>query len=592
MGAPTRPVARHRTGLAGFEAPRFVPVDIDDAMAQPVAPVGDLLRTHALIGRAALAVALVALFPSLHGDPDRALTIAWIVAGIWLPVVGLLDLATRRWGMRGLTLAALFWDVALFALVDIGLRAPASAAIGYLVITSFYAYTGGRRWAVAALGLCVAAALAGPLDRTSADDAQLLGIELVALVLVAWLFADVSSRHDANRAGFVRVSEKAAAIVAGIADAVVVTSRAGHITEWNPASSRTFGCSEREARQRGCSEVLGLMDGLRSLSCEGGCALLRSHEPGQSVELWRTDATGRRQPLLASATPVLDEDGTPVEVIHSFRDITALKAADEAKTMFLSTASHELKTPLTVIHGFAQVLRGNGVSEEVREHGLQSILERAEQLVGIVDRLLMSGRIDAGRIDLDLTPIDDLPARVRERVAAYRGATGREITLVLPDEIPAVFADPDAITTVLDHLLDNAMKYSPEGGAICVAVAVRDDEHVTVSVADEGIGMTEEQVDHCFERFWQAEGTDVRRFAGTGIGLYIVRSLVEAMHGTIEARSRLGSGTTFTLGLRTTPPLGPSEVPAPSVARDGESSMIREYMRQVGVPIHAGGGRS
>jgi signal transduction histidine kinase len=292
----------------------------------------------------------------------------------------------------------------------------------------------------------------------------------------------------------------------------------------------------------------------RELDCSMGCALLAVHgstgtQAGSDVEVWRFEATGERQPLLATALPVVDREGSVVEVVHSFRDITRLKEADEAKTLFLATASHELKTPLTVIRGFSQmlVLPGNKMSDEERAAALRAIDVRARQLTGIVDRLLLSSRIESGHVDLTVEAVDATPILL-EQVTALRAATARQVMLEMDDALPELLVDPGAFTTVVDHLLDNAVKYSPGGGPVIVyATAV--DDHIELTVSDEGVGMTQEQAAHCFDRFWQAEHSDVRRFGGTGIGLYIVRSLVEAMNGTISVSSAPGEGAAFTVEL-------------------------------------------
>jgi signal transduction histidine kinase len=144
-------------------------------------------------------------------------------------------------------------------------------------------------------------------------------------------------------------------------------------------------------------------------------------------------------------------------------------------------------------------------------------------------------------------------------------------------------ADKEAVTTIVDHLLDNAVKYSPDGGLI-EATARANDSWVELCVADHGIGMDAEQAAHCFEKFWQAESSDVRRFGGTGIGLYIVRSLAEAMGGEIGVESAPLRGSTFVVRLvraGTTPPAETVTDQAPGV---GEPSVIREFMRQIGIP--------
>ncbi|MGH9276221.1 MAG: PAS domain-containing sensor histidine kinase, partial [Acidimicrobiales bacterium] len=541
--------------MAGFEQPRYLHVEAPLANHDRPPAASELIRGQALIGRSVLAVVLVAAGPILARAPEVVSRFGWLVALVWLPGVGMLDLGQRRWHAPYVALASLMWDVALFATADAVLHVPATAAVGYLLVTAYHAYVGGPRWAVAAAVVCAGATVAVPLATDQPIDGHLLGVQTVGLALLAWLLGDASRRHDTSRAGLVRVSEKSAAIVAGIVDAVVVMTPDGRVQEWNPAASRAFGCPPEQSQGRRCDDVLGLHLGLRPLLCDERCALLAEATAGQSVEVWRRDATGRRQPLLSSASAILDGHGRPVEVIHSFRDISAMKAADEAKTMFLATASHELKTPLTVIHGFAQMLQRGEMAGPQREHALHAIEVRSQQLAGIVDRLLMSSRIDAGRIDLSTQPMD-VSSLVRDRAAAFEAATGRVVSVDAAIDVPFASADRDAITTVLDHLLDNASKYSNAEGMIRVALAPGQDGTMVLTVADDGIGMTPEQIERCFDRFWQAESTDVRRFGGTGIGLYIVRSLVEAMGGTIAATSELGAGATFTVTL---PLEGPSE---------------------------------
>jgi len=140
---------------------------------------------------------------------------------------------------------------------------------------------------------------------------------------------------------------------------------------------------------------------------------------------------------------------------------------------------------------------------------------------------------------------------------------------------------------VVDHLLDNAIKYSPGGEPVEIRVW-DDDGGVYIEVADHGVGMDDEQAAHCFDKFWQAESSDVRRFGGTGIGLYIVRSLVDAMGGRVEVRSVKGEGTTFKLAFAR---LDAVARPIPGEGQEegvGERTSIREFMRQIGVPERSG----
>ena len=379
-------------------------------------------------------------------------------------------------------------------------------------------------------------------------------------------------------------STRMRAVLEGIADGVYVTDPAGQIRLWNRAAERLTGIPSSRAAGRSCAATLGLKIDDKPLDCSQGCALLAAYgakAAREGVEACRLRRDLRKQPLLVTATEVKSRSGDR-EYVHTVRDLTSIKQAEEAKAMFLATASHELKTPLTVIIGFTELIRSGAIDGDQLTQALHSIDDRARQLSRIVDRLLLTGRIDAGRLRLELQNLD-ISHVVRDRADTFAAATKRPITTDLPDDVPAAMGDVDALETVLDHLIDNAIKYSPDGGAVEISVS-RSGPHVEVSVVDPGIGMDEAQAAHCFDRFWQAESTDVRRFGGTGIGLYIVRSLVEGMGGRVRVTSTLGRGSTFTVALQRAR-LAPIEKAADEATADrGRRSMIEEFMRQIGVP--------
>lgn len=373
------------------------------------------------------------------------------------------------------------------------------------------------------------------------------------------------------------------AILEGVGDGVYVTDRSGKIRMWNRAAERLIGTPEKRAIGRSCDRVLGFSKKDQTLDCSNGCALLREigHRPvGASVEVTRFRPGARLQDLLVSVCAVEGLEGGVSEVVHSMRDITALKQADEAKTMFLATASHELKTPLTVILGFTQTLVAGWLDEGERDQALRSIEIRTKQLSRIVDRLLLTGRIEAGRVKLELSavPIADL---LRERAESFGAATGRRVVCHIDGLSPAI-ADEQALTTVIDHLLDNAAKYSPDGGDVVLS-ANDEGSTVVVEVTDQGVGMNADEAARCFDRFWQAEQSDVRRFGGTGVGLYIVKSMVEGMNGSVGVRSAIGEGSTFTIALRRA-----DEDAAPGTlgveSADAPHTTIQRFMRQLGVP--------
>jgi PAS domain S-box-containing protein len=469
--------------------------------------------------------------------------------------------------------------VALFAIQALAPMAGRAVLFGYLVTVAFAAFTAGRTLATAlaasTFGLSLlASALASGGDRLDAVDLVSFAGALVALLLLVrrsvFVHALVSARAEGLRT-------KADVILATVVGGVVVTDRTGTVLQANPAAERIIG-GPHHLVGRSCAEALGLHAGARGLDCGGGCALLRrpDQDASQGQEVWRIDAAGEKQPILASAVTLSTSDG--VEVVHSLQDITRLKQAEEAKTLFLATASHELKTPLTVINGFAETLtRYDDLDPETQSAALAAIRSRAKELTRVVDRLLLSSRIEAGRVTLVNRPTA-LPPLLHDRVSCLATATGRPISCAVAEDLQLVQAETDAFVTVIDHLLENALKYSPEGGEVHVA-ALDEGDRTVITVRDTGIGMDSEQAGRCFEKFWQAESTDVRRFGGTGIGLYIVHSLVEAMGGRIRVVSVPGTGTTFTIEL-----MAAGAIPPPREVGQGESTSIREFMRQIGVP--------
>lgn len=548
---------------------------------------GDVLALRVVATvRVAAAITIAAVGSYLvqsHGHRATLLLIIGLAGVPWATVVMLnSDGTDNRLARMGGPVGDL---LALFAVQTLVPSAAETVLLGYLVVVAFTAYTAGRGFATLVVVGAVAAALGGNIITPRPTHLHTSAIVpfLIALVAVLTLVDRTTLLQARATTASTRLQTRADTIVAHVADAVVVTNEIGDVLQCNASAERVIGAAGQPGSLH-CNEFLGLHRGERALDCASGCALLRERVAGESgIEVWRRTADDLRQPLLADATEVVGADGRS-EVVHSIRDISRIKQAEEAKTLFLATASHELKTPLTVIAGFASTLmRHSDLDEETRHDALNAIYTRAQELTRIVERLLLSSRIEAGRLDLALDDVDAVPL-VRDRAHAFAAAMARTVEVEVAADLPHIRANASAVVTVLDHLIDNAAKYSP-GGQPIVVRAAGDDERVRIQVVDRGIGMDEDQAEHCFERFWQAEATDVRRFGGTGIGLYIVQSMVEAMGGTIEVESVKGSGSTFTVTL---PASGaePVAIPKQSTAGPdvGESTSIREFMRQIGVP--------
>lgn len=539
-------------------------------------------------GRVVVAIAMATGGLVFAGRWDRSTTALFLFVGlVWLPWSAWLLAVTGagRRGPRDLRLAVyggpLGDVIVIFAAQSLVPWAWGLLLLADALVVSLVASLWRSRDAWLLYGLCVSLTLLAQAV-VPADQRMAVGLLVVFALALGGLVAVVGRIASGHRRVAVtshRFQQKAETILARVADAIVVTDGQGVVVETNPAGERLIGDQGPSAVGIPCARALGLREGERPLECRDGCPLLaaeagQDHADGaQGREVWRQLPDGRRQPLLASAFAVTDEHGG-VEVVHSLLDITRLKEADEAKTLFLATASHELKTPVTVIAGFADTIRRYpGMPEERRAEAVDAIHRRAVELSAIVDRLLLSSKIEGGRVQVDLHPVDVRPL-LGERANALQDASGRHMILQIAAEPLVAEADPLALRTVVDHLLDNAAKYS-DGGPVVLG-ARREPEHVVFWVSDIGIGMDEDQADRCFDKFWQAESTDVRRFGGTGIGLYIVSSLVEAMRGRISVETAVGRGSTFTVSL---PLVAVEEIDVADLDQPG----IKDFMRQIGV---------
>jgi PAS domain S-box-containing protein len=500
-----------------------------------------------------VAVAVVGALAGLAGAGvwHRPLGTLFVLIGmVWLPWTIFLLYATGRQGRRRHLDKALYGGPAGDVAIIFAAQCLLPWAWGILLLADALAvslaaslWRTREAWALLATSVALTMVAQGLLPAHERQAFGLLALFALAMAGLVVVVGRIARDHRVAAVTSHRFQQKAETILARVADGIVVTDGLGIVLEANPAGERLMG---HQVVGVPCGRALGLHEGEREFDCYTGCPLLDGPDAGFGREVWRDLPDGRRQPLLASAFAVSDEKGG-VEVVHSFRDITRLKEADEAKTLFLATASHELKTPVTVIAGFAETLLAYPtMPPERRAEAVEAIRRRAMELSSIVDRLLLSSKIEGGRVHVDIHPVD-VRTLVVERSNAFQDASGRHVMTLVAGETLVAEADPLALQTVVDHLLDNAVKYS-DGGPVVIA-ARRRSGAIEIAVSDIGIGMDEEQARHCFDKFWQAESTDVRRFGGTGIGLYIVSSMVDAMGGTISVETAVGRGSTFTVSL-------------------------------------------
>ena len=322
------------------------------------------------------------------------------------------------------------------------------------------------------------------------------------------------------------------AVIDGSADGIAVLDDAGLVREWNPAAHRITGMPAQDAIGKPPPFPLPEAD-----------AMLIHKLPN-----------GRWLDVLCTA---LADGG---ELVIDFRDVTAAKELEEAQDLFLATTSHELRTPITVVQGFASTLasRWDQLADAERRAAVRTIAERAGSLGRLVEQLLLGSRAGADELPVSNGPFD-LGAVLREAAAAFRPLSDKHTVVAdIPDDLPPAGGDAMATDIIVGQLLENAFKYSPDGGTVVVRARVEGEGGwIDVTVEDEGIGIAEGDHERIFGRFVQGETGDRRRFGGVGIGLFIVRRLAVAQHAEVTASSRAAGGTIMRLRLRPADGAGP-----------------------------------
>lgn len=347
-----------------------------------------------------------------------------------------------------------------------------------------------------------------------------------------------------------RVSELEA-VLSGMTDALLIVDREGAVVRLNHAARELLAIDASTN-----SIVLGqtLDPALWSQWPAGPRAVaavlqpmieaLREGQPlhDREVEL---HADGLRV-LSFSGAPLLDAEGGPTGAVIVFRDVTSRREVERLKDEMLSIAGHDLRTPVTVIKGQAQLLHRriqSGKSEPAAALAIVTAIEgQADRLWKLLNLLLDLSRVEAGRMELDLEPLD-LVRLAKDVVETVRATTDRhQLTVRATDAVEGEW-DEARLSQVLQNLVGNAVKYSPAGGEIAVEI-MRDKQWATVRVVDQGVGLAPEERPHVFERFYRASGT--RRLEGTGLGLYICQGIVNAHGGRIWAESAgIGTGSAF-----------------------------------------------
>lgn len=313
-----------------------------------------------------------------------------------------------------------------------------------------------------------------------------------------------------------RVKEEA--ILLSIGDGLIVTDEKGNITFFNKMAEKLFGKKRKVVIGKSLAEVISLKD----------------------------------ENLSITATPVILE-GKIIGTIKVFRDITAERAIDKAKTEFVSLASHQLRTPLSTVNWYAEMLLAGDVGElnEQQRKYLDEVYRSNQRMVELVNALLDVSSLELGTFIMEPEPTD-ICLLARSVIAEQQPeiiARNIIFSLSCGKDVAFMQADPKLLRMVMQNILSNAIKYTPEGGKIKFSIALKDAKSLLLKISDTGYGIPKNQQGQIFTKLFRADNVRNKDTDGTGLGLYIVKSIVEKSGGKIWFKSSESKGTTFYVTL-------------------------------------------
>jgi PAS domain S-box-containing protein len=366
-------------------------------------------------------------------------------------------------------------------------------------------------------------------------------------------FADQAAIAVNNARLYQHISEerqRLAAILDHSADGIMILDGEQQITRFNQALARITGWKPSAALGQRHDAVL-LWERIDQGQPLG--AAIRAGWRGDPLylegDIRRPD--GSQLSIGVTYAGTLDAQGGLGNVIANIRDITNFRKAQETKSTFISVISHELKTPVALIKGYASTLRREDANWDraTIRNGLSIIEEETDRLSELIENLLAASKLQAEGMRLTLAEGISLPQIAARSVERMQTQTSKhQLQLVFPKNFPTIRGDETRLRQMFDNLISNAIKYSPDGGNVLIkGRATKPDQQVIITISDQGVGIAQDEIPRLFERFYRVDNALSRQTQGTGLGLYLTQAIVKAHGGSIGIESALGKGTTFTL---------------------------------------------
>jgi len=348
--------------------------------------------------------------------------------------------------------------------------------------------------------------------------------------------------------------ERMKTIFSSVSEAIFVTDTLGDLMLYNEAAKKSFEIPSNTGVGKNISEMFKLTKENDKEIPKEQRPINRSMSENREQIVSKEDnffcklPSGKRFPVVIIASPLRQSDRI-VGSVSIFRDITSEKKLDESKNSFISTASHQLRTPLTSLRWFSEMLMEGdaGRINKNQKTFLNNIYEGVARMINLVNLLLQLARVEAGRVEIE--PVAVNLSKMAENVAvAFKADLEKKKQKVAVEavsgNVPDIYMDYDVAWQVLQNLISNAVRYSSEKGTIKVKIEKKD-KFVELSVKDEGIGIPKNQQERIFEKFYRANNAMQAVPEGSGLGLALVKLLVEGWGGSVRFESKEGKGTTF-----------------------------------------------
>ncbi|MCL5411295.1 MAG: ATP-binding protein [Patescibacteria group bacterium] len=350
--------------------------------------------------------------------------------------------------------------------------------------------------------------------------------------------------------------ERWEAVFNNVDEGIIILGRNRQIKKVNPGFEILTGLRAEEVIGKFCWQANPAYNSKGEKICDTSCPIKKLEETREAIPYFEHKIKtnyGKETWTGSSFSPLKDSQGKIKGTIHVIRDITKLKELDKTKSEFVSIASHELRTPLTVINGYLSLLLSGDLGKISPNHQIifNKIYSDTQRLTRLVEDLLNVARIEEGRLKLNPEKVE-MAQLVKDTVEEYKiYAESKKISLnfIVPkNKNTQVFIDKNKIKQVLTNLIDNAIKYTPEKGKVKVKIT-EEDRLIAITIEDNGIGISKQALPSLFTKFQQVSGSYIKENKGTGLGLFIVKGLVELHGGNIDVKSTYGQGSTFRFTL-------------------------------------------